>query len=114
MNKLTFREELTLEADNNAAKINIGKDIERIKDKMKKSVDCRNFTISLIKAHRPMAIGGYNPNTIELFIPKLMPPLYYRKLFIDELNKLGFTEECMELYVQETDLCDDYNIKLTW
>ena len=110
----TFREELTLEADNNATNIGINKEIEHIKKKMKECVDCRNFTISLIKAHRTMAIGIHHPNVIDLFIPKLVSPLHYRQLFIDELTKLGFTEECMELYIQETDLCDYYNIKLTW
>ena len=114
MNKLNFREELTLEADNNATNIGINKEIEHIKKKMKECVDCRSFTISLVKAHKTMAIGTYFPKVISLFIPKLTSPLHYRQLFIDELTKLGFTEECMELYTQETDLCDYYNIKLTW
>ncbi len=116
MNKLKFREELTLEADNNAANTGVYKEIELIKSKMKACVDCRNFTISLIEAHRTMAIGmgTSHSNVISLFVPKLTSPLHYRQLFIDELTKLGFTEECMELYIQETDLCDYYNIKLTW
>lgn len=116
MNKLKFREELTLEADNNAANTSINKEIEHIKHKMKACVDCRNFTISLIKAHRTMAIGigTSHSNVTSLFIPGLVEPLQYRQLFVDELTKLGFNEECMELYIQETDLCDYYNIKLTW
>lgn len=115
MNKLTFREELTLEADNNAANIDISEDIESIKKKIKECVDYRSFTISLVKAHKTMAIGTYHPNMIDLFIPELVAPLHYRQLFVNELTKLGFIEEeCMELYIQETNLCDYYNIKLTW
>ena len=114
MNKLNFREELTLEADNNATNIGINKEIEHIKKKMKECVDSRSFTISLVKAHKTMAIGAGHSKMIELFIPKLVSPLHYRQLFVDELTKLGFNEECMELYIQKTDLCDYYNIKLTW
>ena len=114
MNKIKFREELTLEADNNATNTGVNKEIEHIKQKMKECVDCRNFTVSLIKAHVDMGIKSPRPNVINLFIPELVSPLHYRQLFINELTKLGFTEECMELYIQETNLCDYYNIKLTW
>lgn len=114
MDKLNFKEKLTLEANNNATNIGINKEIEHIKKKMKECVDCRSFIISLVKAHKTMAIGSSHPNVISLFIPKLVSPIHYRQLFVDELTKLGFTEECIELYIKETDLCDYYNVKLTW
>lgn len=116
MNKTTFKQELTLEAEANASKIDISEDIERIKKKMKEAVDYRNFTVCLVKVkpYRTVAIGGYRPTQIEIFIPNLIPPQYYRQLFINEFTKLGFTEECIELEVKGFNSCDYYNIKLTW
>lgn len=86
------------------------------KTKMKEAVNYRSFTITLVKvkSDEAMAIGGYCPDRFDTFVPKLVSPLDYRQIFINELIKLGFAEEDMELYIQETDLCDYYNIKLTW
>ena len=114
MNELTFREELTLEADNNASNIGINKEIEHIKKKIKECVDCRNFTISLNKINTQVCIGTNCRNITILSIPHLVSPLHYRQLFINELIKLGFTEECMKLSVREYDTHDVYDIKLTW
>ena len=117
MDKLTFREDLSLEADNNAAKVtDISEDIERIKKKMREAVDYRSFTVCLVKVktNNTVAIGGYRPTQIEIFIPELVPPQYYRQLFINEFTKLGFTEEYIELDVQDFDSCEYYKIKLNW
>jgi hypothetical protein len=116
MSKLTFREELTLEADNNASNIDIGEDIENIKKKIKEAVDHRNFTVCLVqvKPHKTVAIGGYRPTQTEIFIPNFIAPLHYRQLFINEFTKLGFTEENVELDIKDYNSCKYYNIKLTW
>lgn len=116
MSELTFREELTLEADNNASNIDISEDIENIKKKIKEAVDYRSFTVCLVKVkpHRSVAIGGYRPTQTEIFIPKLVSPQHYRQMFINEFSKLGFTEENVELDIKDYDSCEYYNIKLTW
>jgi hypothetical protein len=114
MDKITYREELTLEADKNVVNIDISKDIKHIKNKMKEYVECRSFTVHLIKARSAVAVSEYCPNIVNLFIPNLVSPLHYRQLFIDEFTKLGFTEECIELSISEYDTFDYYDIKLTW
>lgn len=114
MNKITFREELTLEADKNVVNIDISKEIEHIKNKMKECVECRSFTVHLIEARSAVVVGSHYPNVANFFIPNLVSPLHYRQLFVDEFTKLGFTEECMELSISEYDTFDYYDIKLTW
>ena len=114
MDKLTFKEELTLEADNNAIDIDISEHIREIKKSLKNCVDDRSYIISLIKYHDSLCIGTNCRNITILSIPHLVSPLHYRQLFINELIKLGFTEECMELSVREYDTHDAYDIKLTW
>jgi hypothetical protein len=61
-----------------------------------------------------MAIGGNCSNRISIFVPKLISPLHYRQIFINELIQLGFAKEDMILSVKEYDICDYYNIKLVW
>ena len=112
--ELTFKEELTLEADNNAIDIDISEHIREIKKRMKNCVDCRSYTIALNKINTQVCIGTNCRNITILSIPHLVSPLHYRQLFINELIKLGFTEECMELSVREYDTHDAYDIKLTW
>ncbi len=112
--KATFKQDLTLEADINASKFDISKDIEHIKNEMKKHVNDRVYTVSLIKPHQSMAIGKYSPNHIDLFIPKNVTPEDYRQQFVKEFKKLGFTDIDIELYLQESSICDYYNIKLSW
>ena len=110
----TFKEELTIEADNNLSNIDISEEIKIIKRRMKEYVDYRKYTINLIKNHGTMVIGGQTTNIKDIFIPKLISPLDYRQLFINELVKLGFAEEDMILSVNNYDNYDCYSIKVVW
>ena len=114
MNKLSFKEELTVEAEMNNLKIDISDKIDYIKYKMKQCVNCRSFTVSLVKANTPMALGVNYPNAVDYFIPPKVSPLHYRKLFIDEFIKLGFAEEDIELNVVDGRYCTYYGINVTW
>ncbi len=114
MNKANFKEELTLEAEQIASNIDISEDMKRIKEKMKEYVECRKYTVLLIKPHDTMAVGGGCSNITQLFIPPFVSPLHYRQLFVEEFKKLGFTDDDMQLYVKETTYSDCYYIELEW
>lgn len=115
MSELTFREELMLRADEYEKNIDIQEDIENIKRNLNEYYYKRKYTISLVKVTKgSVAIGQYNPGHISLFIPQGVAPLHYRQLFINEFNKLGFTEDCMELWEQECRNFYEYNIVLKW
>ena len=112
---ISFREELMLRADKYEKNINIQKDIENIKKNLNEYYYKREYTISLVKVIKgSVAIGQYTPGRISLFIPTGVAPLHYRQLFINEFNKLGFTEDCMELWEQECRNFYEYNIVLKW
>lgn len=112
---ISFREELMLRADEYEKNIDIQKDIETIKRDLNECYYRRTYTISLVKVtNGSVAIGQSNPGRISLFIPKNVEPLRYRQLFIDAFNKLGFNEDCMELYIQEYKSFYEYNIILKW
>jgi hypothetical protein len=113
--KITFREELMLRADEYEKNINIQKDIENIKKNLNEYYYSREYTISLIKVIKgSVAIGQCTPGHISLFVPCGVAPLHYKQLFINEFNKLGFTEDCMELWEQEYKNFYEYNIVLKW
>ena len=115
MRDISFREELMLRADEYEKTINIQKDIENIKKNLNEYYYKRNYTISLVKVTKgSVAIGQGTPGRISLFIPHSIAPLHYRQLFINEFNKLGFTEDCMELWEQECRNFYEYNIVLKW
>lgn len=112
---ISFREELMLRADEYEKNIDIQKDIENIKRNLSECYYKRKYTVSLVKVtNGPLAIGQHTPGSISLFIPDGIAPLYYRQLFINEFNKLGFTEDYMEFYEQEYKSSYDYNIVLKW
>ena len=112
---ISFREELMLRADEYGKNIDIQKDIENIKKNLNEYYYKRRYIISLIKVTKgSVAIGQHTPGRICLFIPNNISSLHYRQLFINEFNKLGFTEECMELYEQEYRNFYEYNIVLNW
>lgn len=113
--KITFREELTLRADEYEKNIDIQKDIETIKRNLNECYYRRTYTVSLVKVtNGSVAIGQNTPGRISLFIPKNAEPLRYRQLFINAFNKLGFNEDCMELWEQECRNFYEYNIVLKW
>lgn len=114
MDKISFKEHLTLEADMNELKIDISDKIDHIKDRMKSCVNYRSFVISLVKANVPMAIGGNCGNAVDYFIPSNIAPRHYRQLFVNEFIKLGFAEDDIELSISETSCGTFYNIVLTW
>lgn len=111
---MTFKEQLSLRADGYEVKTEIQKYIDLIKTRLEEDYSYRIFTISLIKPHDTMAIGRRYGNYFETFIPHSIVPNHYRQLFITELEKLGFTEEDMELVVEESNLYDAYKIILRW
>lgn len=112
---ISFREHLTLQADEFENNIDISKDLEKIKIKLKEYYYKRTHTISLIKVKKgPIAFGEGNESHTSLFIPYGVSPLSYRQLFINALSKLGFDENCMELWEQDYDKFYEYNIVLKW
>lgn len=115
MRDISFREELMLRADKYEKNADIQKDIENIKRNLNEYYYRREYTISLVKVTKgSVAIGQYTPGRISLFIPYGIEPLRYRQLFIDAFNKLGFNEDCMELWERECKNFYEYNIVLRW
>ena len=114
MNKTTFKQELALEADELAKMRDISEEIRYIKLRLKESVTNRVFYIHLIVAYDTMAIGGHSSNIYDIFVPKGIAPESYRQLFVDELKKLGFTDEDIELSFSRNKIFDSYDIKLKW
>lgn len=112
---ISFREKLMLKADEYEKNIDIQKDIEKIKQNLNEYYYKREYTISLVKVTQgSVAIGQCTPGCISLFIPQGIAPLHYRQLFINEFNKLGFTEDCMDLWEQVCKNFYEYNIVLKW
>ena len=112
---MTFKEELSIKANDLASSIDIREHIAFIKNSMKEYVNDRNYTVSLIAPKTSnFATGHLSKNHVDFFIPKYVSPLHYRKLFVDEFYKLGFSEDCMELDISGCKYYDSYNIKLRW
>ena len=112
---ISFREELMLRADEYEKNIDIQKDIENIKKNLTEYYYRRKYTISLIKVTKgSVALGQCTPGCISLFVPYGVEPLRYRQLFIDAFNKLGFSEDCMELDEYEGKCSYNYIIVLKW
>ena len=113
-NKVNYRQELTNKANAYLENIDITEEIEDIKNKLEYYFDKREYTIYLVKVNEgPVAVGG-NTSATHIFIPYDIAPLHYRQLFIDELQKLGFSKEYMELFINKGRYSDSYIIKLKW
>ena len=113
--KANFRQELAIKADEYEKNINIVEKIENIKNQLEGYFYKREYIISLVKVtESSVAIGHNNVGRTSIFVPYGVPPMYYRQLFINELQKLGFSEECMELSVKKHPCFDSYDIKLKW
>ena len=107
---MTFKEQLTAKAD----KISIKEDVEYIKKRMEEYYACREFTISLTKSHTNMAIGSAHGNRTSLFVPNLVSPEYYLKLFVDAFKDLGFTDDDMTFTYSDNEYYESYDIILKW
>lgn len=110
----TFAEQLKLKADMFEIDLDIDDEIQEIKNKMNKFFHRREYIIDLYKPKGAMAIGGYCDTRSAFFIPKDIAPLHYRQLFIDELYKLGFTDNDLELSDKDTYTCHAYRIIVRW
>lgn len=108
---MTFKEQLSFKAD----KFNIKKDVEYIKTRMEEFYAKREFTISLIRAHGHLAIGGcVNSNRTSLFVPIGISPEEYLKLFVEAFKDLGFTYDDITLKKSSNEWYDSYDIILKW
>lgn len=107
---MTFKEQLTAKAE----KLNIEKDVKYIKERMEEHYACRKFTVSLIKSYTNMAIGSANSHRTSLFIPNLVSPEYYLKLFVEAFINLGFTDDDMTFTYSDNEYYESYDIILKW
>ena len=113
--KASFRQKLTIKVDEYKKTLNIAEEIEDIKNELEGYFYKREYVVSLIKVTKsPVAIGNCNSARTSIFVPYGIAPLHYRQLFINELQKLGFSEEHIELSVKEYPCFDSYDIKLKW
>lgn len=112
---MTFKEKLSARADKEAASINIVAHIEKIKLRLQEIYATRKFTLHLIDTMSGnFAIGGYRPNSEDLFIPKNIAPATYRQLFIDAFKLLGFTDADITVDCYYAKCYTSYDIILTW
>lgn len=110
----TFAEQLKLKADMFEINLDIDDEIQEIKNKMNKFFHRREYIIDLYKPKCTMAIGGYCDTRSTFFIPSDVAPLHYRQLFIEELYKLGFTDDNIELDDRDTATYHQYTIIVRW
>ena len=111
---MTFAEKLKYRADMFEMDLNVHEEILNIKKNMEKYFNCREYIIDLYKAKCTMAIGGNCDRRSTFFIPRDVAPLHYRQLFIDELYKLGFTDDSIELDDNDYDRYHQYRITVRW
>ena len=111
---MTFKEQLTAQADNFERSVDINEEITYIKGRMRECWASRAFNINLIVTYGSIAIGNASHKFKYLFVPKQVSPMHYRQLFVVELKKLGFSEDEIELYDIETAHSHTYSIKVVW
>jgi hypothetical protein len=107
---MTFKEQLSLKAD----KFKIKEDVAYIKKRMEEFYAKREFTISLIRAHGHLAIGGANSNRTSLFVPIGISPEEYLKLFVEAFKNLGFTSDDIIITYTDNEYFESYDIILKW
>lgn len=111
---MTFAEKLKYKADMFEMDLNVHKEMCTIEKNMEKHFNRREYIIDLYKAKCTMAVGGYRDAYSDFFVPSGVPSLYYRQLFIDELYKLGFTDDNIELDDTDYDRYHKYRITVRW
>lgn len=111
---MTFAEKLKYRADMFEMDLNVHEEILSIKKNMEKHFTRREYIIDLYKAKCTMAIGGNCDMRSSFFIPRDVAPLHYRQLFIDELYKLGFTDDNIELDDNDQERYHLYKIIVRW
>lgn len=115
MSKLTFREKLMLRADEYENELDIEKEIFNIKKEMEKNFELRHYTIELWKILKgTIALGKYNIGKTALFIPYGIDPEKYRRMFVEEFKKLGFSDNDIELSIISGTNFIIYEIELKW
>jgi hypothetical protein len=92
----------------------VHKEVAYIEERMEEYFDKRKYTIELIKTKTTMAIGGNCTNFSHFFVPHGISPAHYRQLFIDELYKLGFTDDNIELDEFDCRSYTSYKIIVRW
>lgn len=111
---MNLAEKLKFKADMFELDLNVHKEMSSIEKKMEEYFDKREYTIELIKAKTNMAIGGNCTNFSYFFVPCRISPAHYRQLFMDELYKLGFTDDNIELDEFDCRSHTAYKIIVRW
>lgn len=111
---MSFKEELTKQADRFEANVGIFEKVEFVKRQLEDFCYKRKYTISLVKPRNTMAFGNCSTNRFDICIPKQVDPHYYRLLFVDAFKELGFTNEDIELDEYSCSSYDTYDIILRW
>ena len=108
---MTFAEKLKYRADMFEMDLNVHEEVLHIKKNMEKHFNRREYIIDLYKAKCTMAIGGNCDMRSTFFVPHDVSPLHYRQLFIDELYRLGFTDDAIELDDNDYERYHQYRIR---
>jgi hypothetical protein len=111
---MTFAEKLKYKADMYGMRLDVDKEMQEVKDKMNKFFYRREYTIDLYKAKGSLAIGGYCDTRSTFFIPSIVAPMHYRQAFVEELYKLGFKDDNIELYDNDYERYHQYSITVRW
>ena len=111
---MNFAEKLKYKADMFEMDLNVYSDVCNIQKNMEKHFNRREYIIDLYKAKCTMAIGGNCDMRSTFFVPRDVAPLHYRQLFIDELYKLGFTDDNIELDDRDMATYHQYRITVRW
>lgn len=111
---MNFAEKLKYKADMFELDLNVVKEMSFIEKKMEEYFSVREYTIELIEARTTMAVGGNSKNFSHFFIPSRVSPMHYRQLFLDELYRLGFTDDNIELDEFDCRSYTSYKIIVRW
>ena len=111
---MNFAEKLKYKADMFEMDLNVHAEVCDIQKNMEKNFSRREYIIDLYKAKCTMAIGGNCDMRSSFFVPKGVAPMHYRQLFIEELYKLGFTDDNIELDDRDMATYHLYKIIVRW
>lgn len=111
---MNLAEKLKFKADMFELTLNVHNEMSSVEKKMEEHFDKREYTVELIKTKTTMAIGGNCSNFSHFFVPYGVSPTHYRQLFIDELYKLGFTDDDIELDEFDCRSYTSYKIIVRW
>lgn len=112
---MTLKEMLTEKADAFEKNIDVKCEMRIVEKDLQRYYNMREYTINLLVPKQKLNLTDSDRNYRSFIVPGKVDPIHYRDLFVEELNKLGFTNKFIEcLRRDEYSNCDSYKIVVRW